>query len=115
MKKLSGVFYAERFLKYEVPYGGLPKGEIAAHALFRYYTIARSNWERVNTQIRYEDEREDVINYRQLMSSIATMYNTTPERMVKFWPAVDWTCTMHSLPKLPDEERYRMNRTIVVQ
>ena len=102
-------------MEYEPPYGAIPKDEPAAHALFRYYVTARQNWERANTMIRYEHEKDDGINYKQLMTSIARMYGVTPEEMVRFWKEVDFTCTLCNLPKLPDEERYRMDRPLTVK
>lgn len=115
MKRMGGVFEARRYTQYEFPNGGLPVGERAAHALFHYYTIARLNYERETTMIRYEHEKDDGINYRQVMSSVAMMYDTTPENMIKFWKHIDWTCSIFHLPKLPDEERYRFNRPIEVK
>lgn len=114
-KDFNITWYGQRFTQYEPPYGALPKNEPAAHALFHYYVTARSNWERVNTEIRYEDEKEDQINYSQLMKNIGRAYGVEPEDMIKHWKAVDFTCTMHNLPKLPDEERYRMDRPIVIK
>lgn len=108
------IWYAQRFTQYEIPHGGLPVGNKAAHALFRYAVTARQTWERERTMIRYEHELEDKTDYRQLMSSIARMYGVEPEEMIKHWKAVDFTCTMHGIAKLPDEERFRFNRPIKV-
>ena len=108
-------WYATRYTQYEIPNGGLPVNNREASALFHYYVTARATYERVNTEIRYEHEHEDIVNYNQLFSSVARMYGVEPEKMVKHWAAVDFTCTLHSLPKLPDEEKYRMNRTIEVK
>lgn len=37
----------------------------------------------------YEGDKDRPINYRNLMRTIATLYDVEPSVMVKFWPNVD--------------------------
>lgn len=78
-----------------------------------YYAIlARKNYEEhVLNPIVYEGEKDPNVNFKELFKSIALMYSTTPEKMVKFWSNVDMQFTIMRLPKLPDEDKYRFDRT----
>lgn len=50
-------------------------------------------------------------NFKQQFTTCATIYGVTPEQMVKFWSNVDMQCTVLMLPKMPDEDRYRFDKT----
>ena len=90
--------------------GGFLPRDISAHALWYYYLIARTNWEKEMDPIVLEGDIDPVYDYKQLFTSVAIIYGTTPEVMVKHWPQVDFQATMLGVPKLPNEDRYRFNR-----
>jgi hypothetical protein len=105
---LTGIYFEDMV----IPKGFLAQDK-ACHALWYYYVVARRNYEEEfkGERIVYEGEPDQQYNYRQLFNSIATIYGTTPERMVHFWKNVDMQAAILELPALPDEERYRFNRT----
>ncbi len=98
------------FPEYTQPNGFLID-DVACQGLFHYALIARNNYEQETQGIVLEGDRDPEFNYKQLFMSIATMYATTPERMVRFWQNVDMQMTVLKLPKVPDEERLRFSKT----
>ena len=108
---LTVQFEVPAFSTYEVPIGFLAKDR-ACHALFRYYLSARQMYEdHILDPIVYEGDVSQVVNFRQLFVSTATAYGVAPERMIQFWVNVDLQCDLLGIPRMPDEERYRFNRT----
>ena len=106
MSKSKGriVFDIRRFVEY-LPPAGFLNNHVACHALMYYALIARSNYEEQKETIVLEDEPEKAYNYRQLMSSIATIYGCQPEEMVKFWVNVDMQFRTLDLPLVPQHLR----------
>ena len=104
------------FGAYQTPFGFLSR-ERACHALMYYALIARRTYEDVvlDKQIVYEGHLDDTANFRQQFTSIAMLYDVTPEEMAKHWPAVNMQFDALELPQLPDEERYRFNRPIEIR
>jgi hypothetical protein len=112
-KKSARVAYqAPRFDAYLAPHGYFVD-DPACHALFRYYLAARQNFENEHKggKLVYEGNLDPKYNYVQLFRSVAQWYGVTPERMTKFWSNIDMQCRLLQLPLMPDEERYRFNRT----
>lgn len=108
------VFDMPVFPEYEAPNGFLDN-YLESHALWYYYLLARNTWERqVDKPIVLEGEKDPEPNFHQLLQSIAHVYGIKLEGMVKCWPQIDKQCELLGLPKLPDEERYRFNRPIIV-
>lgn len=73
------------------PKGRLPK-DIEAHALWYYFTLASKNLLDTRENIVYEDELSKNFTptmARKLMESIAFMYGSAPQRMVRYWEAVE--------------------------
>ena len=112
-EKLRGITFNNFvFRQYEMPNGYLSP-PLACHALWYYYLIARNNYERNSVDpIVYEGEPDPEPNFRQIFSSIATIYGIQPENMVHYWTNVDMQCDALDLPRMPDEEKYRFNQTV---
>lgn len=103
------------FMGYVEPNGFLDM-EAETHALWNYYLCARGAYERtVKHVIAIEGEDDPQANMLQLAKSMAELYGTTLEAMMKCWDRVDKQCDYLGLPRLPDEERYRFNRAIIVK
>ena len=107
-------YYAQvpLFTGYQIPHGYLSP-EPEAHALFMYNLMARSVWEReVQNPIVYEgsDTHYHGPDFRLMLERIACWYNTLPERMVRYWPAIIKQCEAKDVPMVPDEERYRFSK-----
>jgi len=101
------------FLEYQIPHGALqPCAE--CHALFYYYLLAQRNYEMEKDVIILDGQMDPHYHYHQLFKSIATMYGVQPENMQNFWGFVDKQCELINLPKLPDLEKYRFNRKLVI-
>lgn len=96
------------FPNYMLPHGGLTQDR-ESHALFFYFLHARKMYEECNLETRlvYEGDKDPAADFYALFKSVAIRYNVNPEKMAKFWPHVDYTCQLHSMPKLPDERRFR--------
>ena len=97
----------------------MPKGwlvnEMGCHGLFFYYLRARNNFEQETGGIILEGENDPKYNYRQLFTSTSLCYGISPDNMVNYWHNIDMQCDKLNLPRLPDLEKYRMNRTVVVR
>lgn len=99
------------FQQYLAPEGFLVRDK-ACHALFYYYLIAHNTYEtHIKDVIVYEGDPDPQYNFKQMFSSAAACYGVQPEQMVQFWRNVDMQCDLLGLPILPDEERFRFNRT----
>lgn len=93
-----------------IPEGFLDKDK-ACQALWYYVYltkeyIARIKEEDTNTyegQLWPEDLAKD---HRERFKSIALMYQTTPDKMEKFWSHVDMQCTAMGSPKIPEKYRF---------
>lgn len=109
---MTVVFDVPVFQDYVAPKGFLVN-DIACHALFYYALTARGAYERwiLEWTLQYEGNETTVPNFRNMFENIATMYGVNPERMSKHWSSVDMQMIALNLPQLPDEERYRFNRT----
>lgn len=83
------------------------------HALFYYYLTSRLNYEQIvlNRIIEYEGSPSAETHFRKCLETIANIYGVKPNDMTKHWGCVDMQCLAEDLPKLPDEERYRFNKT----
>lgn len=96
------------FPDYIIPNGGLTN-ERESHALFYYYILAMQMYDREKNGVVYEGDKDPEFNYRNVFLSVANLYGIRPENMVNAWPSVDVTCTMHNMPLLPREAKYRQN------
>lgn len=86
-----------------------------AHGLWNYYLCARNTYEtHVIDAVVFEGEADATTNFKQLFMSVAQMYGVQPEAMAKCWNMVDRQCEYLELPQLPNEERYRFDRTIII-
>ena len=102
------------FLGYQQPNGYLDSTR-EAHGLWNYYLCARNAYEsHIVDVIALEDEKETVVNFKQLFTSMAQMYGVQPEAMAKCWDMVDAQCRLLELPELPKEERYRFDNVIII-
>lgn len=103
------------FPGYIVPNGFLDRNR-ESHALWFYYLHARGTWENnvQNNPWVYEGDLDPGFNFRQLFNSIALIYGVEHSAMAKCWPMIDLQCLALQLPTLPDEERYRFNRAIIL-
>ena len=98
------------FIGYQKPNGFIcPERE--CHGLFYYYLLAQNTFEREEDGYVLEGEIDFVGNYRQLFTTIATLYGVQPEKMVKHWECVDMQCVAVHLPKLKDIDALRHNYT----
>lgn len=85
------------------------------HGLWNYYLCARNTYEtHVVDIITLEGEKDSSVNFRQLFTSISLMYGVQPEAMAKCWDMIDKQCEYLELPQLPNEERYRFDRSIIM-
>lgn len=102
------------FLGYQQPHGYLDSSR-EAHGLWNYYLCARNAYEtHVVDVIAFEGEDDPRVNFRQLFTSMATLYGIEPNSMAKCWDMVDAQCRLLELPKLPNEERYRFDRQSII-
>lgn len=102
------------FLGYQQPHGYLDSSR-EAHGLWNYYLCARNAYEtQVVYPLSFEGERAAEPDYRQLFTSLANVYGVEPDSMAKCWDMVDMQCVSLDLPKLPNEERYRFDRSIII-
>lgn len=102
------------FTNYIQPRGYLTN-EPATHACFYYAVCARRTFEDFTEEnLMYEGEKDHETNYRQLFVSIAKLYNVKPEEMEKCWGLVDKQFDAASIPRLPNEARYRFNNKLTV-
>lgn len=107
----SITFTPPTFRAYEAPLGWLTHDQ-ACHALWYYYITALNNYlEHIDDPIVLEGDPDVEPDFRQLFTSIATMYGVQPEQMVKFWRNVDLQCTIMALTKLPMNDKYRFDKT----
>lgn len=101
------------FMDYVRPAGWLER-DTSCHGLFFYYLQARLAYENIIKDPAFlEGHLDPEINLKQLFTSIARMYGTTPEKMVKFWSNVSMQCLALKLPELPD--RYKFNSKIEIE
>lgn len=112
-KSLINVSFRMPIYTFLIAPNGFLTHDKECHALWHYYTLARKNYEEEfkDTLILYEGDLDPKYDNRQLFISIATAYGVQPESMIRFWPNVDLQCNVLQLPKLPDEDRFRFNRT----
>lgn len=105
------IFEPPTFVAYEAPNGFLMHDQ-ACHALWYYYITAHNNYiEHIHDPIVLEGDPDVVPNFQQLFTSIATMYGTTPEKMIRFWVNVDHQCRILELTPLPMNDKYRFDKT----
>ena len=103
-------FTPPTFRGYEIPKGWLQHDQ-ACHALWYYYIVASNNYlEHISDPIVLEGDPDVDPDFRQLFTSVATMYGVAPEKMVQFWPNVDMQCTTMGLTKLPTNDKYRFSK-----
>ncbi len=106
-KKTQISFHPPTFQDYESPNGYLAH-DAACHALFYYYLIARKSYEdNVKHPIVLEGDADPELNFKQLFTSIALAYGVDPDRMLKFWSAVNLQCGVLDLPKLPETYMFK--------
>lgn len=99
-------FDMPRFDALVKPQGWLD-ADIACHALWYYYTLARLNYEECEKDvIVLEGDPDPQFDNFQLFKSISMIYGTSPERMLKFWPNVRMQATALNLPALPKKYMY---------
>lgn len=93
------------FTQYIAPNGGLDS-QTESHALFYYYLLAEKAVETQSTEIVYEGDKDPVYNQLEILKSVARWYSVDVHNMVNAWHAVDLTCLMHGLPRLPEKFRF---------
>ena len=104
------------FASFIAPSGYLTN-DVECHALFMYNLVARTNWESfIQNPIELEGDKPRVPpNFRRLYESIASWYRVhPPETMSFFWDQVTKQCFASDCPMIPNEERYRFNKPMVL-
>ncbi len=102
------------FYQYIVPNGYLTP-EIEVHALWYYYLCANKAMRQAENDFRLESQDMPMeINYRQIFTSIAHMYNVDTEKMNNCWPQIDKQCELLNLPKLPHGGDRRNDKLIIL-
>ncbi len=103
-------FHPPTFEAYESPNGYLVH-QSACHALWYYYVTASNNYrEHIQDPIVYEGDPDVIPDFRQLFTSIATMYGVQPEAMIKFWHNVDLQCDKLGVVRMPTHDKFRFNK-----
>ncbi len=110
MGKVDIVFNPVLYTQLLAPFGVLPR-DISCHALWHYYITGMLNWEDERDPIVIVGTKDPTYNYKQLFTSIATMYGVQPENMIPFWGVVDTQARLLNLPVMPNADRYRFNKT----
>lgn len=87
--------------------GGRLPHKPGAMALWFYYLQAQRNWENEKDPIVYEGDRDPTYNYKQLYTSIATLYGVSPEEMNGYWPIIDEQALILGLPLLSQKLRFQ--------
>ena len=98
------------------PKGGL-SSDRACHALWFYYMNVQKLIEggkMGDNFVIYEGDPKPAWNLRQLFESIAMTYEIRPDVMGRFWGNVDTTCDMCEIPRLPNKESFRFNKTSII-
>lgn len=110
------VFAYQMFPDLTVPYGFLHKNK-ACQALWYYAVIViNREFKKDDDLLRIEGEWPVQPNYRQLFTSIATMYACQPEEMLKFWINVDMQLNaMGSKLRVAEEFRFRKTAELRTQ
>lgn len=93
------------FVQCIAPRGGLDR-TMESHALFYYYLLAQKAIEIQASEIVYEGDVDPVYKHLELLKSVAIFYQVDVHNMTNAWKAVDLTCLMQGLPKLPNKYRY---------
>ena len=108
-------FQITLFIDYQKPNGFLSPCR-AAHGLFFYAVNARRTYEEfeLGTRTEFVGNLSMQPNYRQSFESIAAMYGVNPDEMAKYWDEVDMQFVALDIPQVPKEEKYRLNRTPMV-
>lgn len=87
----------------------------ACHGCFYYAITARNAYELVVKGYDRQYDDDNILwnraKFRQMFESCAFMYGSSPEAMAKHWDCIGMQFAGLELPMLPDEERYRFNRT----
>lgn len=96
------------------PPAGFIDADPHAWACWYYYILARKRYEEMCDNIVYEGELDLTGDFLGLFKGVAKLYGVAPEGMAKCWQMVDMQCYLQNLPLLPDEEKYRFNRVIIV-
>ena len=89
------------FLAYQKPNGFLCP-ERQCHGLFYYFLVASNARERELDGIVLEGQEDPKTNYRQLFTTIANLYGSSPENMNNHWQCVDMQALALKLPKMND-------------
>jgi len=101
------------FMDYVKPKGWLEK-DTTCHGLFFYYLMAQKAYEdNIKDPVFLEGHKDLEVNFKQLFTSIARLYGTKPEKMIRFWSNVEMQCAVLKLPKLA--EQYKFNSEIRVK
>lgn len=103
------IFEYPMYLNYNIPHGWLAN-EKPCHALFYYALLAikaQHQWEA--NVIVYEGNLTPDPNFKQLFTSVATMYGVSPESMLKFWTNVDMQLVQMGSQGVPKKARYRFD------
>jgi len=108
LRTMKVVFEPQLFPDFTMPNGYLNKHH-ACQALWKYATLViYIEYQQSDAVLKYEgDWPMDIKDYKQLFTSIATMYGVQPEEMIKFWVNVDMQLKiMGSKLRVPEEHRY---------
>lgn len=113
IKEKKITFEIPMFVSLEKPNGFLCIKDRACHGCFSYAVRARQAYEThyQGFAVAYEGDLDTQVNFLQLFKSIALWYGVQPEEMTRHWQCVDMQFVALALPQLPDEERFKFNKT----
>lgn len=101
-KKIKLFFQPIFFEPYLTPNGFLTK-DLACHAMFYAYIIAQANVKEIQEKLFYDNEEDQVYNFRDLFKTIATIYNVDPDKMWNYKFLVEQQMRALFLKTIPAE------------
>jgi len=93
---------------------GLLSGARESSALWLYYLYARNLYEEIEHGIVYEGEKDPEPKFKELITSIAKLYDVKPEDMTNAWDEVDMVCIAKNLPTMPRDDKYRFDKPAII-
>jgi len=108
--------YAPVFGAYIKENGGFLCKHKACHGLMYYALLARNAYELnvLGHGLQYEGVEDNVTNFKNLIISIAMLYDEEPEKMTNHWDDVDAQFILLGIPQLPKAEQYRFSNVIEI-
>jgi len=106
----SAVFECPFFDEFCTENGGALPRDFGAHALFHYYGLALSQYERAKANLVEETELSEVFDRtraEEIFMSVSKMHNVRPAHMVRFWREVEQQrIAMGGKDHLPEEFKF---------